>query len=55
MFRFGEFLIPIAPLLGGLLLYAIVIRGHRPSARTMTLAVLVVVGLGTWLVWTGTS
>lgn len=55
MLRLTELSLAFAPVLIVLLLYALVIRRHRPSARTLTLAVLVVAGLGTWLIWEGTS
>ena len=55
MLRFGELALAAAPILMVALLYALIIRRHRPSARALTLAVLLVTGLGTWLIWTGTA
>ncbi len=53
--RFAELGLSLAPVIAILLLYALVIRRHRPSARTLTLGVLLVTGLGAWLIWEGTS
>lgn len=53
--RFAELGLSLAPVVAILLLYALVIRRHRPSARTLTLGVLLVTGLGAWLIWEGTS
>ena len=55
MLRFAELALTFAPVLAVALLYAVFIRRRRPSARLMTLAVLMVVGLATWLIWAGTS
>lgn len=55
MLRLAELGLALAPIAAILLLYALVIRRHRPSARVLTLGVLLVTSLGVWLVWSGTS
>ena len=55
MLRVGELALVLAPIAGLVILYLLVIRLYRPSRRILALAVVVTLGLGTWLTWLGTS
>lgn len=55
MLRLGELLVAVGPFLGGVILVFLIYSGRDVPRRVLLLAVLAVMGLGGWLVWTGTS
>jgi hypothetical protein len=55
MLRLADVVLTLAPLAGLAILYFLVFRGSRVSSRWLVLAALVVLGLGGWLTWVGTS
>ena len=55
MLRAGELTVFLAPLAALALLYFGIFRGLRVSRRIVVLAVLVVLGFGGYLAWSGTT